>query len=325
MAGNEACLCRIANDDAFARRWLVEGKLASLADALIAEDLDQIPIILRPLHEHNRAWFWWGEPAWDCARHVVSPRWTGAEAYRRVFRTIVAYLRHERGLTNLLVAYAPNRARGIARDATYLRGYPGDEFVDVLGLDFYYDGWPAPALQSEVLIGALRTVTRLARARGKVAALTEVGDFRLASEEVPRAWFTGHLGPALRASGVDLAYAMTWENSRDRPKEFYVPYGDHAAVADFVGFASDPSIALLGDATPPDRVAADAAPVCGGCAADPDGDGWGWEDARSCRVASWCEPASDRFPVCRGCGVDPDGDGWGWEDGRSCVVLPTCR
>ena len=64
------------------------------------------------------------------------------------------------------------------------------------------------------------------------------------------------------------------------------------------------------------------APVCGSCASDPDGDRWGWEHERSCRVASWCLAPSD--PICKRCASDPDGDGWGWEDARSCVKLASC-
>ncbi|MEM7255894.1 MAG: cytochrome c peroxidase [Pseudomonadota bacterium] len=46
---------------------------------------------------------------------------------------------------------------------------------------------------------------------------------------------------------------------------------------------------------------------------DPDGDGWGWDGARSCRVAA---DVATREATC----VDPDGDGWGWDGMRSCQV-----
>ncbi|GGZ24615.1 beta-mannosidase [Streptomyces nitrosporeus] len=65
-----------------------------------------------------------------------------------------------------------------------------------------------------------------------------------------------------------------------------------------------------------------------GSASDPDGDGWGWEDSRSCVVkggradgAAGGGTAPNGYPYCvRGSASDPDGDGWGWEDSRSCVV-----
>ena len=45
---------------------------------------------------------------------------------------------------------------------------------------------------------------------------------------------------------------------------------------------------------------------------DSDGDGWGWDGYRSCRVA----------PVPANC-IDTDGDGWGWDGQRSCRVDTT--
>lgn len=67
-------------------------------------------------------------------------------------------------------------------------------------------------------------------------------------------------------------------------------------------------------------------PTCSSPAVDPDGDGWGWENGRSCRV----ESSNRDYPTCSSASSDPDGDGWGWENGRSCRVessdrdYPTC-
>ncbi len=52
---------------------------------------------------------------------------------------------------------------------------------------------------------------------------------------------------------------------------------------------------------------------------DLDGDGWGWENNSSCRVAP--PPDNNDIPTCKFPGIsDPDGDGWGWEDGMSCKI-----
>jgi len=60
-----------------------------------------------------------------------------------------------------------------------------------------------------------------------------------------------------------------------------------------------------------------APPVCKSASSDPDGDGWGWENNRSCTVhvqqtssVIWCTSRSS----------DSDGDGWGWENNRSCKM-----
>ena len=276
--GNEACLCRLANDDAFAREW-IEGDWAKVADAIRAQGLASVPIVFRPLHEHNGRWFWWGAPYWNCG---ASAHHTGADAYARVYRMIVDYLRDERGLDNLLVAYSPGGDAAIETDAGYLAGYPGDAYVDILGADIYYQQRPSFEEQTASFTKQLRTITRLAYARGKVAALTEVGDTQLSTETTPSRWFTQHLLALLQAPGVDLAYAMTWENRTKGAQQFWVPTGEHPLVDDFVSFATMPSVGLISDEP------AHGYSICRSCGADPDGDRWGWEDAASCRVASWC-------------------------------------
>ncbi|MET8727536.1 cellulase family glycosylhydrolase [Streptomyces parvus] len=72
-------------------------------------------------------------------------------------------------------------------------------------------------------------------------------------------------------------------------------------------------------------------PYCaGGSSSDPDGDGWGWENSRSCVVPGGNADsgggaddgtAPNGYPYCvNGSSSDPDGDGWGWENSQSCVV-----
>ena len=63
-----------------------------------------------------------------------------------------------------------------------------------------------------------------------------------------------------------------------------------------------------------------SAPRCSSAIVDLDGDGWGFENGRSCRMSS-------DYPVCSASAA-VDGD-WGFENGRSCVVsrsatAPTC-
>ncbi len=73
-------------------------------------------------------------------------------------------------------------------------------------------------------------------------------------------------------------------------------------------------------------------PTCQSATSDPDGDGYGWENRSSCRVASVeidaaINPATANSsnlnqPVffCQSAASDSDGDGFGWENNRSCVV-----
>lgn len=80
-------------------------------------------------------------------------------------------------------------------------------------------------------------------------------------------------------------------------------------------------------------------PACTDATSDSDGDGFGWEQNRTCLVVSSApatpelpatpvptEPASpavpptSRFPTCEFEGSDPDGDGFGWENNTTCAV-----
>lgn len=76
-----------------------------------------------------------------------------------------------------------------------------------------------------------------------------------------------------------------------------------------------------------------ADPVCQNAASDHDGDGWGWENHRSCVVSDSTSTAPSTAsttaittsntgsnPVCSSAAADQDGDGWGWENNNSCVV-----
>ncbi|MEL6867320.1 MAG: glycosyl hydrolase, partial [Bacteroidota bacterium] len=141
----------------------------------------KIPIIFRPFHEHTGSWFWWG-------KGHCSP-----EEYKALWRFTVEYLRDEKGLHHILWAYSPD----IFNDkAHYLECYPGDEYVDILGLDDYHDmganGHP------EDLTKRLRMVVELAQEKDKVAALTETG-----LESIPQAnWWTDTLLRSIQADPV---------------------------------------------------------------------------------------------------------------------------
>jgi len=274
-AGNEACLCKLANDDAYARQWLIDGNVKVLADALVAQGLDRIPIIFRPLHELNGNWFWWGKPYWSCSGVV-----TGEAAYQKVYRTIVTYLRTERGLDNLLFAFSPDQFQ----PGTYLTGYPGDAYVDILGVDLYYRNQPSFSDETRRFRDMLAEVTTAAYAHGKAAALTEVGDTLIATDATP--WFTQQLLPLITDSHV--AYALTWENRKDAPQELWLPYPGQRLAEDFESFESHAATLFVGDQPALYQVPTNGFPMCATCTSDGDHDGWGWEQSHSCRVGSWC-------------------------------------
>lgn len=71
-------------------------------------------------------------------------------------------------------------------------------------------------------------------------------------------------------------------------------------------------------------------PVCSSSGSDVDGDGYGWENNRTCTVGASSGASSggsssggnnsSRYPACSSSSFDPDGDGFGWENNRTCTV-----
>ncbi len=184
-----------------------------------------IPIIFRPWHENNQPRFWWA------ARD-------GGQDYIALWRFTVEYLRDKREVHNLLYAYSP-------LSHPYLRpkepsvytgaesGYPGDAYVDIIGIDDYSGS-------GKSIVAAARLVAEIAGARGKIAALTEVGPGNGLSANRALSFYTKQLLQPIKDDPLarKIAYALVWRN-KDHG-HFWVPYKDHADADDFITFFRDP-------------------------------------------------------------------------------------
>jgi len=205
-------------------------RVAAFLASCRGDEGELVPIVFRPFHEHTGSWFWWG------LAHA-----TDAE-FVSLFRFTVDYLRHERGLGHLLFAFSPAGGT-VDSEASYLVRYPGDEYIDVLGLDFYFADDPA------AFVRATEIAVSVAEARGKVAAITEFGIQGTLGDPAVDAerWFSqSFLLPLTRsATASRIAYALTWRNSDE--KHFFVPFPGHVAAADFRRVCDHPSVVLEDD------------------------------------------------------------------------------
>ena len=75
-----------------------------------------VTILWRPIHEASGKWFWWGAK--------------GAEPYKQLYKLLFDRLVNYHQIHNLIWVWNSDGA-----DADW---YPGDEYVDVVGRDFYY-------------------------------------------------------------------------------------------------------------------------------------------------------------------------------------------
>ncbi len=199
------------------------------------KELAPMPVIFRPFHEHNGDWFWWGKGL------------ATEEEYIKLWQFTVEYLRDEKQVHNLIWAFSPDRSRTNIETfkEDYLYGYPGDDYVDIIGLDNYWDvGHKAnltpDSLKKVHFIQSLTMTAELAQEKGKVAALTETG-----LEALPDSvWWTETLLKSLKANAATrrITYVQVWRNatkSKENRNHFYAPYPGQISAEDFVKFKQD--------------------------------------------------------------------------------------
>ena len=197
------------------------------------KDADGHPLsfILRPWHEHIGSWFWWGG------------RLCSEQQYKDLFRLTHDYLTGTRGLTNIVWCYSPNSN---VTPEQYMSRYPGDDCVDVLGMDAYQYVGNQPLEDAEAAFVAqvrdhLTFMKDLAQEHGKLMCLSETG-----FEGIPDpAWWTGTLLPAIK--DFPIAYVLTWRNAHDKPGHFYAAWPGSGDAADFKAFAEKDNILFLNE------------------------------------------------------------------------------
>ncbi len=134
-----------------------------------------IPILWRPLHEAqgnwseqypnvNRAWFWWGAD--------------GPAAFVQLWKVMYDRMVNHHGLTNLIWVFTTGDSK---------QWYPGDEYVDIVGYDFYNHD-----------INSMKSLYQMMKSNypGKLLAVTECGNIPKISEQ----W----------AAGLYWSYFMPW-------------------------------------------------------------------------------------------------------------------
>lgn len=140
-------------DHAMFNSWLK--RLSMFFHTFRDKDGVPIPFIFRPYHEHSGTFFWWGRE-----------RCTDEE-YAALWRYTVDFLR-KKGHHNILYAYNTDKVYSAEE---YLRGYPGDEYIDMLSIDWYGKGEEF----NRNIDKALEFTTKLAQQKKKLHALSECG------------------------------------------------------------------------------------------------------------------------------------------------------
>lgn len=201
-------------------------RVADFLSGLKTPSGEPIPIVFRPWHEHSGNWFWWGTI--HCSQ----------KEYIELYRFTIEYLRNKRHLNNLLIAFSPDV--GFTSPAEYLERYPGDDVIDVIGLDDYQS---LRSNHPEKLIRNLEIIAGIAREKNKIVAFTETGCTNVSDSR----YFTGKLLPCLLHSRLtgSVSWVLFWRNYRN--DHHFLPYPGHGAGIDFIEFIKNEKIALLRD------------------------------------------------------------------------------
>ena len=205
--------------------WLTE--VARFIKSLKTADGRSVPVIFRPWHEMGGSWFWWG--AKSC---------TPAE-YKQLYIMTHDFVEKTGGCDNVVWAYSPN-ASAPESEAKMMEYYPGDAYVDLIGVDIY-DFEHDNAKYMERLNQELTVLKEIGRKRKKLIALTETG-----AQQLPYAeWFTKVFWKV--ASRYPIAYTLFWRNAWDNEKELYMSYKGHQTAADFLRFYEEKRTLFVND------------------------------------------------------------------------------
>lgn len=195
--------------------------IGNFAKTVKGKDGTLAPMIFRPFHEFDGDWFWWGK------KH------TSGQDFIDVWRFTVTYLRDSLEVHNFIYAFSPDCK--FNSEAEFTERYPGNDFVDMVGMDDYADFGRDGKYNLEAGVKKLKIVSDFAQKNDKLAAFTETG-----LETIPNAtWWTGTLLKTLKTADIHLAYVMVWRNDAKSPTHYYAPFPGQQSVPDFKTFYED--------------------------------------------------------------------------------------
>lgn len=199
--------------------WL--DRCADFANNLKGSDGKLIPVIFRPYHEHTQTWSWW------------SSKCTTEEEYISFWQFTIKYLRDTKEVRNFIYAISPQM--DVVYDDAKARltyRWPGDEYVDFIGMDCYHYNWKS-AFKSN-----LEAMTALSVEKMKPCGVTETGPEGFDWTD----YWTNHI--LASAAGMRVSMIVLWRNkyvgNNESDKHFFSVYPGHPSENDFRTMYDDP-------------------------------------------------------------------------------------
>ena len=199
-------------------------RVADFLLSLKTNDGIKVPVLFRPWHEHTGSWFWWGD------------KYCTAKEYKSLWTMLCEHLK-SRGVDNVLYAYSTGIEPLNKED--YLEKYPGDDYVDLLGFDYYQSEQNDTYVDNMKRL--LNIITELSKEKNKPIAVTETGFGGLNDKK----WWTETLLPILEE--FPISYVLVWRNTDDMPNHFFTPYPGQISEKDFIKFYKHPQTLFVRD------------------------------------------------------------------------------
>lgn len=194
-------------------QWL--DRCADFANTLKGSDGKLIPIIFRPYHEHTQTWSWWGSKC------------TTEDEFIKFWQFTVTYLRDTKGVRNFIYAISPQMDedyKGGETDRLTFR-WPGDEYVDFLGMDCYHYNWKQAFKKN------MDAMSALSLEKKKPCGVTETGPEGFDWKD----YWTDHI--LASALNQRISMIVMWRNkyvgSNENDRHFYSVYPGHPSEDDF--------------------------------------------------------------------------------------------
>ena len=193
-------------------QWL--DRCAEFANSLKGSDGNLIPIIFRPYHEHTQTWSWWGSKC------------TTEDEFIRFWKFTVEYLRDTKGVHNFIYAISPqmDEVYQDARARLTFR-WPGDDYVDFLGMDCYHYSW------KQAFKSNLDAMSKLSLEKNKPCGVTETGPEGFDWKD----YWTDHILQSALNQRVSMI--VMWRNkyvgNNESDRHFYSVYPGHPSEEDF--------------------------------------------------------------------------------------------
>jgi len=202
------------------QEWL--GRVSAFLKSLTDAKGNPIPVIFRPWHENNGSWFWWGQN--NCSD----------EEYHALWNMTQDYINKELPMS-IVWSYSPN-LQGNWTEEAWMKRYPGDDRVDLIGEDAYQ--WGTEDAFKSQLDADLALLQKICKDHNKLLAMTECG-----YQNSPDAtWWQRVFKPIIEKYPV--AYFLPWRNYK---KDHFGASKDAKTADDFKAWSQQKNFLFLND------------------------------------------------------------------------------